>query len=94
MPAKTSKSKTVTRAKAAGRRKLNLTRYIAATGDLAAALKQYQRQLTRMGAGRKVDVQAFDEALRAMNKAGDGFDKLTEKHEQAVLDYVDSQETD
>jgi hypothetical protein len=42
-----------------------------------------------MAAGRKIDVRAFDAAVKAMNKAGDSFDKLTEKHEQAVLEYVD-----
>jgi hypothetical protein len=94
MPAKASKTKAPARAKPAGWHKLNLTRYIAATGDLAAAMKQYQKLLARMNAEAKIDVQAFDQALRTMNKAGDTFDKLTEKHEQSILDYVDSQETD
>jgi len=94
MPAKTTKTKALARAKPAGQRKLNLTRYIAATGDLAAAIKQYQKLLVRMWAGKKIDVRAFDQTLRVMNKAGDVFDKLTEKHEQPILDYVDSQEAD
>ena len=81
-------------AKPAARRKLNLTHYVAVTGDLAAALKQYQGLLKGIGAGRKIDIQAFDAAIKAMNKAGDNFDKLTEKHEDAVLEYVDQLEAE
>jgi hypothetical protein len=90
MPTKTSKTKVVAKPKPAARRKLNLTRYIAATGDLAAAMKAYQTLLKGIDAGKKIDVQAFDQTLKAMNKAGDAFDKLCDKHEQAVLDYVDN----
>jgi hypothetical protein len=79
-------------AKPAARRALNLTRYVEVTGDLAAALKQYQTLLKGIAAGRKIDVKAFDAAVKAMNKAGDNFDKLTEKHEDAVLTYVDQLE--
>jgi hypothetical protein len=79
-------------AKPAARRLLNLTRYVEVTGELAAALKQYQGLLKGIAAGRKIDVKAFDAAVKAMNKAGDNFDKLTEKHEDAVLTYVDQLE--
>lgn len=91
MPTKASKkTKTVAKPKPAARRKLNLTRYIAATGDLAAAMKSYQTLLKGINAGRKIDVKAFDQTLKAMNKAGEAFDQLSDKHEEAVLDYVDS----
>jgi len=75
--------------KPAATRKLKLTRYIAVTGELAAALKGYQGLLKRMADGRKIDAKAFDAVVKAMNKAGDNWDRLTEKHEEAVLDYID-----
>ena len=75
--------------KPAAPRKLKLTRYIAVTGELAAALKTYQGLLKRMADGRKIDAEAFDAAVKAMNKAGDNWDHLTEKHEEEVLDYID-----
>ena len=87
MATKTATKKTAA-AKPAARRKLNLTRYVEVTGDLAAALKQYQGLLKGIAAGRKIDVKAFDATVKAMNKAGDNFDKLTGKHGDAVLDYV------
>ena len=90
MPTKTTKTKAVAKPKPAARRKLSLTRYIAATGDLAAAMKTYQTLLKGINAGRKIDVTTFDQTLKAMNKAGDAFDKLSDKHEQSILDYVDS----
>ena len=83
-----TKKKTTT-AKIAAPRPLKIARYVTVTGELAAALKQYQGLLKGMAAGRKIDVSAFDAAVKAMNTAGDNFDKLTEKHEQAVLEYVD-----
>jgi hypothetical protein len=93
---KTAKKKATTAKKAApanvkpvARRPLKIARYVEVTGDLAAALKQYQGLLKGIAAGRKIDVVAFDAAVKAMNKAGDDFDKLTEKHEDAVLEYVD-----
>ncbi len=86
MPTKTKARKPV------ARRKPSLARYVKVTGELAAALKAYQGLLKRMAEGRKIDVMAFDAAVKAMNKAGDNFDKLTEKHEEDVLDYVDESE--
>lgn len=83
MPTKTKATKP------AARRKPNLARYIAVTGELAAALKAYQGLLKRMADGRKIDVTAFDAVVKAMNKAGDTWDRLTEKHEEDVLDYID-----
>jgi hypothetical protein len=93
MATKTATKKTPA-AKPAARRKLNLTRYVEVTGELAAALKQYQGVLKSINAGRKIDVKAFDAVVKAMNKAGDNFDKLTEKHEDAVLIYVDQLEAE
>ena len=97
MPTKTSKSKTVSpkpaaprKPKAAAPRKLKIARYIAVTGDLSAAIKEYQTLLKAIAAGRKIDVKAFDHAITAMNKSGELFDTLSDKHEQAVLDYVDA----
>jgi hypothetical protein len=92
MPTKTTKSKTVaSRAKPAAQRAPKITRYIAVTGDLAAAMKDFQKHLAIIGAGKKVDVKAFDRTLKAMNKAGEVFDALTDKYEEAVLEYVDRQ---
>ena len=75
--------------KPVARRPLKMARYVEVTGELAAAIKQYQGLLKGIAAGRKIDVAAFDACVNAMNKAGDQFDKLTEKHEDAVLEYVD-----
>ena len=80
--------------KPAARRKLNLARYVEVTGELAAALKQYQGLLKRIASGQKIDVNAFEVAVKAMNKAGDKFDILTEKHEEDVLDYIDQLQAD
>ncbi len=87
MPTKTKSVKSAPR-------KLKLARYIAVTGELAAALKAYQGLLKRMADGRKIDAKAFDEAVKAMNRAGDNWDRLTEKHEEAVLDYIDQSVVD
>ena len=93
-PAKAKAAKPVAKpaAKPAARKKLNLTRYVEATGALAAALKQYQSMLKGINAGRKIDVKVFDATVNAMNKAGDNFDTLTQKHEDDVLIYVDQLE--
>jgi hypothetical protein len=94
MVTKTTTKKTPVKpaAKPAARRKLNLTRYVEATGELAAVIKQYQSLLKGIAAGRKIDVKAFDTTIKALNKAWENFDKLTDKHENAVLEYVDQLE--
>ena len=84
----TKTTSTAAAAKSAARRRPNLTRYIEVTGELSAVVKQYQGVLKRIAAGRPVDPKAFDALAKALNKAGDNFDKLTDKHEDAVLEYV------
>ena len=90
---KTAAAKAVA-AQPAARRKLNLTRYVEATGELAAVIKQYQGLLKGIAAGRNIDVKTFDATIRGMNKAWEKFDKLSEKHEEAVFEYVDQLEAE
>jgi hypothetical protein len=86
---KTTRKPAARRAKPAAQRKPRLARYIAVTGDLAAAMKGYQKVLQNIDAGKKIDVKAFDRTINAMNKAIEQFEALSDKQEQAVLDYVD-----
>lgn len=86
---KTTRKPAPGRAKPAAQRKPRLARYIAVTGDLAAAMKGYQKVLRNIDAGKKIDVKAFDRTIDAMNKAIEQFEALSDKQEQAVLDYVD-----
>ena len=92
MPTKTAKSKPRARvARPVATRRPRLARYITVVGDLAAAMKTYQKLLQKIDGGKKVDVTAFEQTIKAMNRAGDQFDALTAKHEKAILDYVDDQ---
>jgi hypothetical protein len=84
MPTKTTKRRPA-------QRPPRLTRYVAVVGELAAAMKGYQKLLQKIDGRKKIDVKGFELTIRALNKAGDQFDALTKKHQKAILDYVDEQ---